>query len=150
MKNRELIMMLRHALSAIFFLYAFSTSVSASPDESSKSTFHDCQPVNHFGKIVLVSYCPADIPPKELASFVSATKGIWLIKYGFVQYRIFSTKENLPRNMDEIMKKSDAWFEKYEVGSALFNASTGAEKLSCRKTPKSEVTDCSALLKSNK
>ena len=110
-------------------------------------TFHDCKLLHNFGRIVIVAYCPKDIPSQELASLVQATKGIWLKRYGFVQYRIFSTTKNLPRSSAEMMQKSDAWFEKYEVASALFNSNTGSKDLWCKKTPKEKLSDCSSLVK---
>jgi hypothetical protein len=138
-------------LRIVFTLFMAAILLAVSPPtpaaSNSAPTFHDCTFLHRFGKIVHVVYCPAAIPPSELASFVIATKGPWLAKYGFVQYRFFSTKENVPKDLAEMMNKSDAWFEKYEIGSALFNQRTGAAELWCKKATKADLTDCTSLLK---
>lgn len=144
----ETVAMLRITIALLISVLFVAPSPAAPPAVKAPApTFHDCQLLHRFGRIVHVVYCPAATPPSELASLVMATKGPWLAKYGFVQYRIFSTKANLPKSSAEMMEKSDAWFEKYEVGSALINQRTGAKNLWCRKTPKKELTDCTALLK---
>lgn len=137
--------MSRAALASCLLASLLAASVTAAPTEAAP-TFHDCKLLHNFGKIVIVAYCPADISPGEIASLVQVTKRVWLAKYGFVQYRIFSTDKDLPRTFDELMAKSDAWFKKYELASALINSRTGHKDFWCKKTPNDKLTDCTALL----
>lgn len=133
------------ALITILPMWLYAGAVLAAP--AGKPTWHDCTFLGHYGQIVMVSYCPAGTPPTEIASFVEVTKDPWIAKYGFVQYRIFSTKDGVPMSMADNMAKSDAWFAKFEIGTALYNKATGHKKLWCKKTVKSELTECTNLLK---
>jgi hypothetical protein len=137
----------RIIIATAILISLLAQSAWAAQQETRPLTFHDCSLLANYGQIVLVAYCPPAVPPEEVAAFISATKDIWISKYGFVQYRIFSTNNAVPKSMQENMQKSDAWFEKYETGTAVFNTATGAKKFTCKKNQKAELSDCASLIK---
>ena len=123
------------------------THTSVALSQAKTLTFHDCKHVHHYGRIVFVVYCPAAIPPEALADFALAMKNTWLERYGWVQYRFFSTEVGLPETADGFDAKSDEWFEKYEIGNATFNPAQRYAALFCKKPQSEGLDDCTDVLK---